>query len=196
MSLEKILHKIQAELQELSASFELFFEDTIQPSVTDCEDLQRRLSLLQEDLAIYKYQKGSKEISPSFSIHAKISEKEVPEEKAVVKPAEPEIEIPVVTKEELHPVQKLPVPESQEKSGSPKNHPKLSINLNDKFRFINELFAQNNAEYGIALEQLNNLKSWNDTEIYLNSLKSLYAWNESKDIVIYFYALVKKRFDS
>lgn len=189
MSLEKILQKIQSEMKELTSTLELFFEDTIQPSVSDCENLQRQLVLLQENLAIYKYQKLNKEISPSFNIHARVSEVQIPEQKAKV--TEPEIKKPPVAEE------KRIVKEEQqsEKTGGAKIPHKMAINLNDKFRFINELFAQNSSEYNIAMEQLNNLRNWNDTEIYLNSLRNLYSWDENKDIVTYFYALIRKRFD-
>ena len=33
-----------------------------------------------------------------------------------------------------------------------------------------------------------------DCEIYLNSLKKLYGWNDDNEFVNLFYALVKKRF--
>jgi hypothetical protein len=187
MSLEKILLKVQSDINALTANLESFFEDTIQPSVSDCEILQQRLTTLQEDLAIYKYHK---QISPSFHLHAKISEKELQEEKEMAPGPEMKKE-PVTEKRE----QVNKAAEQPEKLSSSKTYPKLSISLNDKFRFINELFAQNNSEYSIAMEQLNNLKNWNDTEIYLNSLRSLYDWQEDKEIVNYFYALIKKRFD-
>ncbi len=191
MSLEKTLQKVQSDIQALTATLELFFEDTIQPSVSDCETLQQRLAALQETLAIYKYHK---QISPSFHLHARISEKELPEEKTMAPAPEVKKE-PVSIKPEIAPEPKPKVVEEPEKPAAAKSYPKLSVNLNDKFRFINELFAQNHSEYNIAMEQLNNLRNWNDTEIYLNSLKSLYEWKDDKDIVKYFYALIKKRFD-
>ncbi len=72
---------------------------------------------------------------------------------------------------------------------------KLNIGLNDKFRFINELFKQNTSEYNIAFEQLNALKTWDESELYLNSLKELYLWKENSDNVKYFYSIAKKRFE-
>ena len=193
MSLDKILQKIQSEIKDLAPTLELFFEDTIQPSVNDCEDLQKQLVSLQEHLAVYKYQKQNKELSPSFNIHAKVSGAQLPEEK-VTAPA-PEIKKETLA-EEKPPVQEIQKPAEQSKRPMPARTPsKMAINLNDKFRFINELFAQNSSEYNIAIEQLHNLDNWNDTEIYLNSLRSLYSWEEDKEIVSYFYALVKKRFD-
>jgi hypothetical protein len=188
MAIDKVLQKIHGEIKDLTATLELFLDETIQPSVEDCSDLQKQLVLLQENIAIYKYNKLNKEISPSFNIHTKISQQEeliknilpIPEVTVEMPPQSPEVQ---EKKEENHP------------PSSHKNTPHLSINLNDKFRFINELFEQNNSEYHIALEQLNNLKSWSDTELYLNSLKNLYEWQDTSEVVKYFYKLVKKRFD-
>jgi hypothetical protein len=191
MSLDKVLQKIQSEIKDLTPTLELFFEETIQPSVSDCENLQKQLTQLQETLAVYKYQKQNKELSPSFTLHAKLSEVEITEEKNTSPSPESK-----KTREENKTVEEPIKPEEhQEKPAGNKAPSRIAVNLNDKFRFINELFAQNNSEYNIAMEQFNNLRSWNDAEIYLNSLKSLYSWEEDKDIVKYFYTLIKKRFD-
>ena len=45
------------------------------------------------------------------------------------------------------------------------------------------------------MEQLQNLKTWHESEIYLNSLKNVYNWRENSEVVKYFYGLVKKSFD-
>ena len=209
MPSDKILHRIQLQIDELAPVLELFVEDTIQPSVDDCENLQKILTALQENLAVYKYNKQNKELSPSFNIHAKVSEKEVQEEKKaeIVKeiketvklereekteikqspPETPKVEVPKTkVNEEL---KKAPVVETA-KPRSP-----LAIGLNDKFRFMNDLFSQNSSEYNIALEQLNTLNTWDEAEIYLNSLKNVYEWNEKEEVVKYFFAVVKKRFE-
>lgn len=194
MSLDKILQKVQLDIKELTSTLELFFEDTIQPSVSDCEDLQKRLVTLQENLAVYKYQKLNKELSPSFNIHAKLSEVEIPEEKTVTPAAE--VKTPPPAAEEKPIVQEAAKPaEHVEKPAGHKTLPKMNISLNDKFRFINELFAQNSSEYHIAMEQFGNLRNWNDAEIYLNSLKSLYSWEDDKEIVNHFQSLIRKRFE-
>lgn len=196
MALDKVLHKIQEDIDELVKSLEVFMEDTIQPTVDECDSLQKKLYLLQENLAVYKYNKSNKELSPSFNLHSKISEIEVKEKEPVIVPT-PEVKpiIPVV-EEKVVEQTPPPPPVVQEEPVKPavKVAP-LSVGLNDKFRFINELFSQNNSEYGIALEQLNNLGNWRDTEIYLNSLRDLYDWKPNQEVVKYLYALAKKRFD-
>lgn len=183
MALEKVLHKIQIHVKELTSTLELFVDDSVQPSVNDCETLQHQLNELQECLAIYKYQKKEKEISPSFSIHAKVSEINTsnikPPDKQIKEEKQEEVKDSIKTEHVDVPVSNLPP---------------LTVGINDKFRFINELFKQNNHEYGIAMEQINSLRSWAEADLYLRSLKDLYGWKENEEVVQYFYALVKKRY--
>lgn len=190
MLLEKVLHKIQSQINDLTPTLELFVDETIQPSVDTCEKLQQQLNSLQENLAVYKYNKINKEISPSFSIHAKVSEKELPKE--TVEELKKEIKV-TIHEEKPEILQPKIEPKTEEVNESKIILPML-IGINDKFRFINELFKQNNSEYSIALEQLNALKNWNDTEIYLNSLKTLYQWKENSEVANLFFLLAKKRF--
>ncbi len=220
MPLDKVLHKIQEQINDLAPMLEVFVEDTtIQPSVSDCEQLQKQMVLLQEQLAVYKYHKLNKEISPSFNLHAKVSAHEQPAEKKEVPPVrvetkpveekpQPKPEIVEPEKETLPPAEtKLPQPEktepqrsepqtTQPKKPEPfKQRQPLVIGLNDKFRFIKMLFHDNASEYNIAIEQLGSLSSWQEAESYLNSLKNVYGWKDDDEVVNYIYALVKKRFE-
>jgi hypothetical protein len=217
MSTDKLLQKIQSQIDELAPTLELFVDDTIQPSVADCEQLQKILSGLQENIAVYKYNKQNKELSPSFNIHAKLSA--ASEEKEKVKETKTEMAAEIketvkleveekneVTQNPPEPVKKEipknealktePVPGSKtETVHTDKPKAALAIGLNDKFRFMNEMFGQNSSEYNIAIEQINNLTNWNEGEIYLNSLKNVYDWDPKDEVVKQFFALVKKRFD-
>ena len=192
MSLEKVLHKIQFQINDLTPLLELFVDETIQPSVENCNKLQQQLSLIQEHLAVYKHNKIDKELSPSFSIHAKVSEKEMPKETA--EELVEEIKA-TVNAEKLE--QKTPIIEQKvdKKIDTSKTIPPFTIGINDKFRFINELFKQNSAEYNVAIEQLSNLKNWHETETYLTSLKTLYNWKKDNEAVTYFFSIAKKRFN-
>ena len=172
MAIEKILQKIKVQIAELSDTMEGFVEDTIHPSAEDCEKLRRQMNDLLECVAVYKYYKLNNEISPSFNIHAKISEK-----------------VPVETTQNTEPVKPPPPAARPDKAQG-----NLQIGINDKFRFINELFSQNNSEYNIVMEQLNNLSTWQETDLYLSSLKNVYGWKDSNEVVKYFYSQVKKRF--
>lgn len=214
MTTDKVLLKIQNQIKDLAPTLELFVDQKVQPSVSDCQELQKQLIELQENIAVYKYNKQNKEISPSFTLHAKISEVEVVNPVPVSDPFKPITETktgpePVVPKKEEPKAASIVSKESQvvpeittedkntvpEKEENLKPVAPLSVGINDKFRFINELFAQNSVEYNIAVEQINNLKNWSDTEIYLNSLKNVYDWKENLEVVKYFYFVVKKRFD-
>lgn len=194
MSPDKVLHNIQNRINELAPVLELFVEDSIHPTANDCERLQRELTQLQELLAVYKFQKQEKEISPSFHIHAKLSEIEVPKaqtaETHTSMSSDPVAPVQEPAKEEM----KEMVRDSFT-TEAPVARKQMSIAINDKFRFINELFSRNASEYGIAIEQLNTVGSWHDAEVYLNSLKSLYQWREHDEITRLFFSLVKKRFD-
>lgn len=190
MALEKILHKIQSQINDLAPTLELFIDETIQPTVESCEKLQKQLNLIQENLAVYKYHKAEKEISPSFNIHAKVSEKELPKEKTEELAKEIKATIEEEKKEVVQPKVETVTEEKAVKTIQP-----IVIGINDKFRFINELFKQNNSEYNIAIEQLNTLKNWRDTEIYLDSLKTLYDWKANSDVVVYFFSILKNRFN-
>jgi hypothetical protein len=206
MPADKILNKIRIQIDALAPVLELFVDATIQPSVKDCEILQQQLSALQEQLAVYKYDKQNKELSPSFNIHAKVSEREAAEEKKaeIVKEIKESIHIQSEEKTEVTatptetPKAEPVVPAAENKplkTESATHRPALAVGINDKFRFINELFAQNSSEYHIAIEQINNVHNWNEADIYLNSLKNVYEWDEKEEVVKYFFSLVKKRFD-
>lgn len=189
MAIEKILHKIQSQINALAPTLELFVEDTIQPSVSDCDKLLTQLQQIQEQLAVYKWHKQNKELSPSFNIHAKVSDAEI----KISTPPAAETREPEKSKAEPKEVK---APDPVHVTSTPtKMKPPLMVGINDKFRFINELFSQNSSEYSVALEQINNLANWSEAELYLNSLKNIYGWKENNEVVKYFYSLVKKRFE-
>jgi hypothetical protein len=75
-----------------------------------------------------------------------------------------------------------------------KELPKMIININDKFRFINELFEANATEYNIAVEQMNSVNSLDEMMSYLKGLTSIYEWKEDSEVVKNLFALAQKRF--
>jgi hypothetical protein len=187
MAIDTLFKKIQVEIKDLVSGCDLFLQENIHPTVSDCENIQNKLTLLQQHLAVFRYLKTEREISPSYAIHQKVSEKT-----SVIENVK-EVITPEVIQKKVH-NDSIPLTKSDEPKIEVANLKKLSIGLNDKFRFINELFNQNNHEYNIAIEQLNALHNWHETETYLNSLKNLYGWKDDKDSVKYFYVLVKQRF--
>lgn len=184
-------------MDELTPILELFVDDTVQPSVKDCENLQKQLVILQENLAVYKYNKQNKELSPSFNLHARVSEKQAEEEKKTEIAQELKDTLKL-EKEEKTVAEKVAPDafrnETQEEPVIKASRP-LAIGINDKFRFMNELFSQNSSEYSIAVEQLSGVTSWNEAEIYLNSLKNVYGWDPKEEVVKYFFSIVKRRFE-
>jgi hypothetical protein len=170
---EDVLSKIRSGIQEIASLLELFADESVQPSAEDSKKVNQKLSELQGHLAVYAFLKKNNEIAPDLGMHARISN--APDKRTAPLPPEPP-----------------PAPAENRPQGNRKN---VSIPINDKFRFINELFAQNTSEYGIALQQLNNVQTWREAEIYLESLRSVYGWKENNDTLKYFNSLVRRRFE-
>jgi hypothetical protein len=179
MVLEKALNRIHEQINKLAPTLELFVEESVQPTVQDCEGLQRQLVLLQETLAVFTFHLKEKDLSANFNLHSKVSEINVAKEEKV------ELVVETVIAEE-----KIDTSTSSEA----KILSAISVGMNDKFRIINELFKGNGGEYNVAMEQLNSLNNWNEAEIYLNSLKMIYHWTDNSDVTILLYNLTKKRF--
>ncbi len=186
MNIEQTLGKLQDLIHETLPNLELFVDGNVQPSSTDCENLQRQLFDLQGKLSVYKHLKTTTEISPSFGIHSKVSEASFVKE---------EIKVTEVLKESTPEMLKAATYDTianEYKNEGPSK--KLEISLNEKFRFINELFQQNATEYGLAIDQLNNCTNWADAESYLLGLKSVYDWKDQNESYKRFRELSKNRF--
>jgi hypothetical protein len=70
---------------------------------------------------------------------------------------------------------------------------KTVIGLNDRFRFVNELFGGNSNEFNTAINQLNGINSMEDAEDYLDRLEELYNWDKSGKTFEDFYSLIKRK---
>ena len=188
MPVEKSISKIRAQIDALRPYLDTFSDPAQRPGAEDCLALQRLLWELGDHLSVYKFARQNSEVSPNFSLHAHISEAaETIKSEAVPEPA-PAPETPAAAETKLKKV------EPEEPAPPIRAMKPLQIGLNDKFRFINELFAHNDAEYHIAVEQLGGLQTWAETDLYLNSLRNLYGWQDNQEAVKYFYSLVRKRF--
>ncbi len=71
---------------------------------------------------------------------------------------------------------------------------KVAIGVNDKFRYINELFHGNSTEYHIALNQINTCSGFEEADIYLANIGNIYEWKEDNEVVDMFFDLVQRRF--
>lgn len=191
-------------------------------SAIETEHLLVAIEKLYRALAVNKFVLENKEISGDLNVHLKIMDTVAKQEEAKIETVpspknDTIIEEPVIVKiepivevkqEVVNTIKEEPVvekiPELQPNASieeitahtitTTKAAKRLEIGINDKFRMINELFAQSNVEYTTAIEQLNVCSSLEESETYLNSLKALYNWKSESPIVKTIYALNQKRF--
>ncbi|HEX7415043.1 MAG TPA: hypothetical protein VF411_13445, partial [Bacteroidia bacterium] len=71
---------------------------------------------------------------------------------------------------------------------------RIEFSINDRFRIINELFAQSQTEFQAAWQQINAITTLEESVFYLDSLKQIYDWKKESDLVKTIYALANKRF--
>lgn len=206
-----ILQKLlQTSLQELKTSIEKF-EKHPSPSTQYAEQLHSAIHQANKLVSAYLVLKEHKDVSPDLNLHLKLMNVPTTEEKAaIIEPIKEQVIVPVsiAVKEEAKPVEdiKAPVIEKIVEPVAEKNQPqvietpvtkelpKIAININDKFRFINELFASNATEYNIAIEQINAVDNLPELNNYLNGLKSIYEWKDDNEVVKNLFALAQKRF--
>lgn len=191
-------------------------------SAIETEHLIVAIEKLYRALAVNKFVLENKEISGDLNVHLKIMDTVAKQEEAKIETVpspknDTLIEEPVIVKiepivevkqEVVNTIKEEPVvkkiPELQPNASieeitahtitTTKAAKRLEIGINDKFRMINELFAQSNVEYTTAIEQLNVCSSLEEAENYLNNLKALYNWKSESPIVKTIYALNQKRF--
>lgn len=203
MQTDILLKQLQSSLAELKISIEKF-EKHPSPSTQYAENLHLSIQQTNKLVSAYLVLKEHKDVSPDLNLHLKLMNEKQPEEKKSVIDSNTEVNqavtfAPKVTEDfiskevTLKPdVEKLD--NTEEVKLERKVFPKMVINLNDKFRFINELFAANANEYNIAIEQIDSVTSKNDLENYLKGLQSIYSWNDDNEVVKTFLLIAKKRF--
>ena len=70
-----------------------------------------------------------------------------------------------------------------------------AIGINDKFLFVNELFAGSMEKYNRAIENLNDLKTLNGALIYMNELRIELQWNSSNEAYKKLLELVHRKYE-
>lgn len=195
MAIDKVLLKIQSQITDLVQHLEEFVQPNVQPGSKECDLLKNQLTQLQDLLTIYTHLKQEKEISPSFNIHAKVSKTNEPTSNTELNEDSLQNKAPETSKNEEI------IKENTENIITKVDTPlktsistKVNIGLNDKFRFINELFNQNTNEYNIAIEQFNAINNSVDFESFFNSLCSLYNWNTNNATVKHFLKLLQTKY--
>ena len=208
-----ILYKqVLGKLADLKHTMERF-ERHNPPSTIYTDELHKALNETNKLVSAYVVLKEHKDVSPDLNLHLKIMTAEKAEVSSVVqhttKVEAPQLTKPVIEEKQMEvvaPEQKTTEVVSEVKQHTSaifneevvapiaSNYPKFLVNINDKFRFINELFAGNPTEYNMAMEQLNSVNSRIEASAYLGELKKLYHWQDDNEMVKKITDLVQKRF--
>src|SRR5688572_2021045 len=102
MPVNKLLSRIRASIKDLTPALDPFMDENIQPGAEDCTRLQQCANDLLELIGAYKYTKQNNELSPSFNLHAHISETvENMQQDVIPKPESPSSPAPEPPKAEI-----------------------------------------------------------------------------------------------
>lgn len=184
---------IKKEIAELAKEIKLLASDC-----TDMNTLQVSLQLLNEKNILLKYL----ESLPTEKMQGPIAEKISPDIFPDIKEeAKKETTTDLFGNEiSIRESKVLGIKSKDNKSLSEKLQNKkiedlnTAIGINEKFRFINELFDGNGNEYNVAVNQINNFSSQEEADHYLANLKGVYKWNDESTAVLNFTELVYRRF--
>jgi hypothetical protein len=193
MQTDLLFKQLTSSLAELKVAIEKFEKHT-PPSAAYVDQLHNAITQSNKLVSAYLVLKEHHEVSPELNLHLKLMEIVPPVEIKEVVKAQFEEPIEVVEEKIIIPPSVKVVEPIIEVSVQQTNYPKLNININDKFRFISELFSANSNEYNIAIEQLNSANSKEDALTYFNGLKGIYLWKDDNELVKTLNALIEKRF--
>ena len=193
MQTDLLFKQLTSSLAELKLAIEKF-EKHSPPSATYVSLLHNAITQSNKLVSAYLVLKEHHEVSPELNLHLKLMEVVSPIESVEV--VKTKLEEPIEVVEEKLIIQQLVklIEPFDEVVIQPNNYPKLNININDKFRFISELFSANSNEYNIAIEQLNSANSKEDAMAYFNGLKGIYLWTDDNELVKTLNTLIEKRF--
>lgn len=208
MQTDILLKQIHSSIAELKVAIDKF-EKQPAPSTQYSENLYKALNEANKLVSAYLVIKEKKDVAPDLDLHLKIMNVPTPQEKQAVVDVEPVIETKIVEPikeevkiviEEIKPIEepKVVIEDNLanvlQETSTKKEYPKVTININDKFRFINELFKANSNEYNIAIEQINAVTSLDEANTYLKGLKTIYQWDDEHEMVKKITSLTQKRF--
>lgn len=71
---------------------------------------------------------------------------------------------------------------------------KAAIGINDKFLFINELFAGNLKDYNQSIDQLNLSSNYQEANSAFNRFKEQFSWDEKDEVVIKLKTIVNRKY--
>lgn len=201
MQTDILLKQLNSSLADLKIAIDKF-EKHPSPSTQYAEQLHSAIYHSNKLVSAYLVLKEQKDVSPELNLHLKLMNMPTSEEKAaIIEPIKEQIvintsipEVPKPIAEDKVPVIEKAIEPVVESKPQTKEYPKVSININDKFRFINELFEGNATEYNIAVEQINSVSTLIELNNYLKGLTSIYEWKEDNEVVKNLYAIAHKRF--
>jgi len=186
-----LIKQITEEIETFEKSIDVFKRQNHFTSIEANQALDK-VERLYRALAAYAHIIKQNEISSDLNVHIKIMEAieakeeiKVQIENKVTESGQLGLEIPGDEKEATKEIQPEKIKESSKK---------VEVAVNDKYRFINELFGQNQGEFNAALQQVNASENLEDINRYLASLKQLYDWNEENPLVKTFFSIAQKRF--
>lgn len=194
MQTDIILSQLMSSLEELKKNI-AGFEKQSSPDVHHAEQLYSSVSKSHKLLSAFLVLKQQQDLSPDLNLHLKLMSVPVAEEKELISGAiaEEKVESLSVT-QPVENTNHITVEQGIGVKSAPVGSNKIIVNINDKFRFINELFKANSNEYNIAIEQLNAANSITEINAYLTGLKSIYDWNDEHEMVKKLFSISQKRF--
>lgn len=178
--LKEEAQKVEKHLSQLQQDEPLTQAETEQ-FLYDVEKLYRNLAVYAHVLKT----QGNLQVHLKIMQNAPLPEEPVAAEK-MVQPPVPTPAQPVVAEQ----VEPAPVAVLEENTA----FKKIEVSINDRFRIINELFAQSQSEFQAALQQLNSIHTLDESLFYLDSLKQIYKWKDDNQLVKTLYSLVNRRF--
>jgi hypothetical protein len=194
MQTDIILSQLLSSLEDLKKNID-GFEKQSTPHVHHAEQLYSSISKSHKLISAFLVLKQQQDLSPDLNLHLKLMSIPVAEEKELISGSIVEIKTePISVQPIIENTNHIVVEQEIVAKPTSINPNKIAVNINDKFRFINELFKSNSNEYNIAIEQLNAANSMDEVNAYLTGLKSIYEWNDDHEMVKKLFAISHKRF--
>ncbi|MBS1651652.1 MAG: hypothetical protein JSU07_06540 [Bacteroidetes bacterium] len=198
MNTEEILSNLNLQISELYLKIEVFKLKGEQTNEEEYSDIQHQLSKLNESVTIAKFvkqalSKQSQTQSAEISVPTVAAESTLVEENknAVIKPKEKTTFDSNEKKEEGV----ITLAENTYQSTiTTAKIIDFKIGINDKFRFINELFTHNQSEYITSIECCSKAASLHDVTIILNELSVKHNWQANSPTVKHFINVIKSAF--
>lgn len=189
---------LRTQAQEKIQQLRLRLENFHQESFNSSEELAVILNEIRQAeqlLTVLEYHVRNNELSSDLDVHLKVLEKtdNTPQKQEEPKPVQEHVPPSPPEKVEIQ-QESSPAEIKQPAVSGTQPSRTIEFSINDKYRIINELFAQNAQEFSVALQQLNATKNWDDAQHYLTGLVDLYRWDEERESCKILFRAVQKRF--